>query len=45
MMLGWMLVFALIAVLAAVISMKLATLVFGVLFFACLLTSVARGRA
>jgi hypothetical protein len=45
MMLGWMLVFALIAVLAAVISMKLAALVFGVLFFACLLTSVARGRA
>jgi hypothetical protein len=55
-MLGWMLVFALIAILAAVvnviagpatasISMKLAIAVFGALFVACLLTSVARGRA
>jgi uncharacterized membrane protein YtjA (UPF0391 family) len=55
-MLGWMLVFALIAILAAVmtvladpaaasISMKLAIVVFGALFVACLLTSVARGRA
>lgn len=55
-MLGWMITFALMAILAAVlaitadpsagfISSKLATLVFGVLFLACLITSVARGRA
>jgi hypothetical protein len=55
-MLGWMMVFALIAILAAVvnvaggaatasISMTLATVVFGALFLACLLTAVARGRA
>jgi uncharacterized membrane protein YtjA (UPF0391 family) len=55
-MLGWMLVFALIAILAAVMTVvsgpavgvigaKLATLVFGVLFLVCLLTSFARGRA
>ncbi len=55
-MLGWMMVFALMAILTAalaltaspaagVISVKLATLVFGVLFVACLLTSLARGRA
>jgi uncharacterized membrane protein YtjA (UPF0391 family) len=54
-MLGWMMVFALMAILAAaltlaapaagLISTKLATLVFGVLFLACLLTSFARGRA
>jgi uncharacterized membrane protein YtjA (UPF0391 family) len=55
-MLGWMMVFALMAILAAAltlaadpaagfISTKVATLVFGVLFVACLLTSFARGRA
>jgi uncharacterized membrane protein YtjA (UPF0391 family) len=55
-MLGWMLVFALIAILAAVMTVvsgpaagvigaKLATLVFGVLFLVCVLTSFARGRA
>jgi uncharacterized membrane protein YtjA (UPF0391 family) len=55
-MLGWMMVFALIALLAAVmnivagpaaasISTKVAMMVFGALFFACLLTSVARGHA
>jgi uncharacterized membrane protein YtjA (UPF0391 family) len=55
-MLGWMMVFALIAILAAVvnaagvaatasISMTLATVVFGALFLVCLLTAVARGRA
>lgn len=55
-MLGWMMVFALMAILTAsltftagpaagFISTKLATLVFGVLFLACLLTSIARGRA
>jgi uncharacterized membrane protein YtjA (UPF0391 family) len=55
-MLGWMMVFALMAILAAVLtivagpgaglfSTKLATVVFGVLFLACLLTSFARGRA
>jgi hypothetical protein len=55
-MLGWMMVFALMAILSAVInlvagpaaepiSMKLATVVFGALFFACVITSVARGRA
>ena len=55
-MLGWMMVFAIMAILAGVLTMaadpgaglistKLATLVFVVLFFACLLTSVGRGRA
>ena len=55
-MLGWMMVFALMAILTAVltlvagpgagfVSTKLATFVFGVLFLACLLTSFARGRA
>jgi hypothetical protein len=55
-MLGWMIVFGLMAILAAVmtvaagpsadiISTKMAAVVFGVLFFACLLTSFARGRA
>ena len=55
-MLGWMMVFALIAILAAVanvvgsaatssISMTLATVVFGALFLACLLTAFVRGRA
>jgi len=54
-MLGWMMVFALMALLAAVVnlvagpaadsmSMKLATAVFSGLFIVCLLTSVARGR-
>jgi hypothetical protein len=55
-MLGWMMVFALMAILAAVtnliagpaaepVSMKLATMIFGALFFVCVITSVARGRA
>ena len=55
-MLGWMIVFAFLAILAAVMTMvadpsagivsaKLATLVFGVLFLACLLTRFVRGRA
>jgi uncharacterized membrane protein YtjA (UPF0391 family) len=55
-MLGWMIVFALIAIVAAVtnlvagpaaesVSMKLATMVFGALFFVCVITSLARGRA
>ena len=55
-MLGWMIVFAFMAILAGVmtavagpsagvISTKAATLVFGVLFLVCLLTSFARGRA
>jgi hypothetical protein len=54
-MLGWRIVFALMAILAAalafaagpsagVISTKLAALVFGVLFLASLLTLFARGR-
>jgi hypothetical protein len=54
-MLGWMIVFAIIAILAAVMnvvggptaqsmSMTLATVVFGVLFVACILTTFARGR-
>jgi uncharacterized membrane protein YtjA (UPF0391 family) len=54
-MLGWMIVFALIAILAGVmtvaagpsaglVSTKLASVVFGVLFLACVLTSLARGR-
>ncbi len=44
-MLGWTLVFALITIVAAVISMKLAMLVFGALFLASLMTRAARGRA
>jgi hypothetical protein len=55
-MLGWMMVFALMAILAAVLAVSagpsagfiattLATLVFGGLFLICLFTSVARGRA
>lgn len=55
-MLGWMIVFALIAILAGatsviagpatgLISTNFATVVFGVLFLACLLTSLVRGRA
>jgi uncharacterized membrane protein YtjA (UPF0391 family) len=55
-MLGWMMVFALISILAAVmtiiagpaaasVSLKLAMVIFGALFVVCLLTSVARGRA
>jgi hypothetical protein len=55
-MLGWMMVFGFMAVLAAVmtvvagpsadiISSKVATVVFGVLFLACLLTRFVRGRA
>jgi uncharacterized membrane protein YtjA (UPF0391 family) len=55
-MLGWMIVFALMAILAGILTMaagpsagiistKLATLLFGVLFLVCLLTSFARGRA
>jgi hypothetical protein len=54
-MLGWMIVFALMTVLATaltvaagpsagVISTKLAALVFGFLFLACLLTSFVRRR-
>jgi hypothetical protein len=55
-MLGWMMVFAFIAILAAVmnvvgshvatsISMTFTTVVFGALFLACVLTAVVRGRA
>jgi len=55
-MLGWMIVFALITVLGALmslagivapesVSMKLATVVFGVLFLACVLTRFVRDRA
>jgi|GEM_PF-1860995 len=55
-MFGWMIVFALMAVLTAsvnvaagpagaLISMKLATAVFAFLFLACFLTSIVRGRA
>lgn len=54
-MLGWMMVFALMAILAAVsnmiagpaaelVSMKLATILFGALFFVCVITGLARGR-
>jgi hypothetical protein len=54
-MLGWMMVFALMALFTGVIdlvagpaagslSLKLATAVFSGLFIACLLTSLARGR-
>lgn len=55
-MLGWTIIFALMAFLAgfmvilagpaaALPAMKLATLLFGSLFLACLLTTVVRGRA
>jgi hypothetical protein len=55
-MLGWMIVFGLIALLsagmiiiaapvAASVAARLATLIFGALFVACLLTQVGRGRA
>jgi uncharacterized membrane protein YtjA (UPF0391 family) len=55
-MLGWMMVFAFIAILAGtltitagpaagLISTKFATLVFSALFLVCLLTSLIRGRA
>ncbi len=55
-MLGWTIIFALIAFLAGFMviltgpaaassSMKLATLLFGALFLACLFTRVVRGRA
>lgn len=55
-MLGWMIVFALMAIIAGVadavdghaaasVSMTLTMVVFGVLFLVCLLTSVVRGRA
>jgi hypothetical protein len=54
-MLGWMIVFALMTVLATVmtvaagpsadvVSTKLAALVFGFLFLACVLTSLVRRR-
>ena len=55
-MLGWTMVFAFLAILAGIFTMtagptdalmsaKLATAVFSLLFLACLLTSLARGRA
>ena len=55
-MLGWMMVFAFIAILAGTLSVtigppagfistKFAAIFFGALFLACLLTSVVRGRA
>ena len=55
-MLGWMMLFAFIAILAGILSVtigppagflstKFAAIVFGALFFACLLTSFVRGRA
>jgi uncharacterized membrane protein YtjA (UPF0391 family) len=55
-MLGWTIVFGLLAILAGVLTMAagpatglpssgLATIIFGVLFLVCVLTSVARGRA
>ena len=55
-MLGWMMVFALMAILAGVmdivaaptvlsISTKLAMVLFGTLFLVCLVSSVARNRA
>jgi hypothetical protein len=55
-MLGWMMAFALMALLAGALSIgagpaagliatKLATVVFSVLFVACLLTSIVRGGA
>jgi uncharacterized membrane protein YtjA (UPF0391 family) len=54
-MLGWMMVFGIMAIMAAIltvaagpvaglVSTKIATYVFGLLFVVCLLTSVARGR-
>lgn len=55
-MLGWMMIFALLALAgvigtavdgleAASISLKLATTLFAVLFFLCVLARVARGRS
>jgi uncharacterized membrane protein YtjA (UPF0391 family) len=55
-MLGWVLVFALMTIVAAVLSVaagpvegmiaaKVATLIFGVLFLITAVTSLARGRA
>ena len=55
-MLGWIMVFAFLAILTGVltvaagpmagfVSTKWAAFVFGALFLVCLLTSVARGRA
>lgn len=55
-MLGWMLMFALITIVAAImtvtagaaagiIAAKLATLVFGILFLVCVISSLARRRA
>ena len=52
-MLGWILIFALITLLATIftfaatpgpgqVSFKFATVVFGVLFFACIATHIAR---
>lgn len=53
-MLGWTLVFALMALLGAlftlsspgagIVSIEFATIVFGALFFACILTRIARRR-
>lgn len=55
-MFGWMLVFALITIVAAILTVttgaaagilaaKFATFVFGFLFLACVISSLARGRA
>jgi hypothetical protein len=55
-MLGWMMIFALMALLAAIanvaagptaagISLKVATAIFSVLFCACVVASVVRRRA
>jgi hypothetical protein len=55
-MLGWMMIFALMALLAAIavavagpgaasVSLKVATTIFSVLFCACVVTSVVRRRA
>jgi len=55
-MIGWMMIFAFLAVPGAVvtvavdpatasISLRLATILFGALFLICLLTRVVRGRA
>ncbi|HEX4273825.1 MAG TPA: hypothetical protein VHZ74_00650 [Bryobacteraceae bacterium] len=54
-MLGWMIVFAFLAVItgvltiaagptAGLLSTRLASMIFGALFLVCLLTSFARGR-
>jgi hypothetical protein len=55
-MIGWMMTFAFLAVPGAIvtfavdpatasISLKLASILFGALFFVCVLTRVVRGRA